>query len=172
MSLAQRIGGTIQDLFNGAGLLVTASIGLPTVVMQSGVDAPITPGGKSAGWVSGDPAGLAASGTVLVQFDLGPDWDQYRTAAVVLAPIGPSTGFSAVQAFGGVAPGAPSANFRLRDAQATALGTINASVTTTSGAQQLNVRPLGRYLTISITNADVGNAVGATSHVVCAVYPG
>jgi len=136
--------------------------------METGVNA-VTAGGAKAGWVSGDIASLALSATVDCIFDLGPDFDQYVTVSVKIAPIGPSSGTTACTVSSSDSVAA-NLNRRLRD-PATAAGTmINAAVTVASGVGEFYARPHGRFLHVSITNADGVNALGATSKVSVSAY--
>lgn len=122
------------------------------------------------GWVSGNPASLAASATVVSLFDLGQDWSQYTRVQISISPASPSTGFSGVKinSSDNVTLDVTRA---LNEVDGTAFGSLNASITTASGAQVATVRPLGRFLHVSMTNADATNAMGAGAICIIGVYP-
>lgn len=146
-------------------------VGLPTIIMETGVN-PVTPGGLVPGWVSGDPAGLAASAQVNAIFDLGPHWDRYGLVAVTVNPAGPSSGFSAVQASGADTP----SNYDNRRAMAYAFqgsgqSRMFATFNTVAAAGQVFLRPNGRFFTVNGTNADAANAMGAGAKFTVAAYP-
>lgn len=140
----------------------------PVLLMQT--DVAQVPGGAGAGWVSGTPSGLAASATVNCVFDLGPDWDQYGVAAVGVLPIGPSSGMANVQAMGSDNT-APNPARRLKDMAVAGSANSSFAINTSSNGHTFHVRPFGRYLIVSVSNADAANALGAASKVSVAAYP-
>lgn len=145
--------------------------GLPTIVAETGVN-PVVAFSGQPGWVSGDPAGLAASAQVNAIFDLGPHWDRYGLVAVTVNPAGPSSGFSAVQASGADTP----SNYDHRRAMAYAFqgsgqARMFAAFNTASAAGQVFLRPNGRFFTVNGTNADAANAMGANAKFTLAAYP-
>lgn len=140
----------------------------PVLVMQT--DGAQVAGGGAAGWVSGSPANLAASASVSIVFDLGPDWDQYGVAAVGVLPMGPSSGFASVQAMGSDTGVANPAR-RLKDMAVSGSANSSYAVSTGSNGHTFHVRPFGRYIVVSVTNADAANAIGAAAKVSMAAYP-
>lgn len=166
MPLATRIGVTVQDLLSGAGLLVTSALSVPTLIMETDKN-PVAGGGNQPGWVSGTPAGLAASGTVDIVFDLGPDWDQYRFVQISCAPAGPSSG-SQLSGRGSDTTTATE-NRRLSYANSVNLTSVN-NVAFSSSVTVV-VRPIGRYVIPRWTNTDGINVCGAASKCTIAAYP-
>lgn len=156
-------------LSRGRAGIDAPEVGLPTLVMEAGVN-PVTPGGSVPGWVSGDIASLAASGSVSVIFDLGPHWDRYGMAAVAVTPNGPSSGLNAVQVFGSDST-AYDFTKRLGHAFGTGWTATHSNLTTANGPMQSNVRPSGRYLIIQAANADAVNAQGVQATVIVSAYP-
>lgn len=141
----------------------------PVLVMGTGVNA-VTAGGARAGWVSGTPASLAASGSVNVVFDLGPDWAQYILVQTTVRSESPSSGLDQVRFSGNDVPVLTGTRY-LRDMQSSA-GTVTwASVTTANAAGTFMVRPMGRYLIVAVHNADASNAQGPTTSITLAAYP-
>lgn len=139
--------------------------------METGVN-PVTPGGSVPGWVSGDPAGLAASAQVHAIFDLGPHWERYGLVAVTVNPTVPSSGFSAVQASGADTPSNYDARRALAHAfQSGGQSRMFVAFTTGAGAGQVFLRPNGRFFTVNATNADATNAMGANAKFTLAAYP-
>lgn len=141
----------------------------PVLLMETGVNA-VTALGTKPGWVSGDVASLAASASINCIFDLGPDFDQYVAVAIKVNPAGPSSGLSAVQVFGSDTAGV-NANRRFKDISQPGPATINAAITVATGCSELWVRPHGRIVVVSVTNADGVNALGAGSKISLSAYP-
>lgn len=142
---------------------------LPIITAETDVNQ-ITGGGDIHGWVSGTPASLAASGTAVVVFDLGPNWMFYGLVQVLITPVAPSSGFNPVQIM--CTPnGATNFNRRLGFAYSTGGAVVFGNFTSASGQVCVVVRPMDRYLVINIPNADAVNAVGATAKVAIAAYP-
>lgn len=142
----------------------------PTLFMETGVAAVAAVASPTPGWVSGNPASLALSASVNCIFDLGPKWDQYSIVNVGISPVGPSSGFSNIS-IASSATAALDSSRRLGYAFAAAAGNVLiASATVAAGAIQAVVRPLGRYLVVSVTNADGVNALGATAKVAVGAY--
>lgn len=162
--LSQRSGTSVLDHKKA---VLPAALGLmaPTLIMTSGISQPVVGGQDASGWVSGDVSGLAAASTAVMLFDVGPDWDQYHTITINVNPVGPSSGFSNLQFSGRDDPVAAIDPLRrMGPANSTAGQVYSGAVTTAGGAQQFVVRPAGRYVVVSLTNADGANAQGA-SHV-------
>lgn len=140
----------------------------PVLVMETGVNQ--VPGGTQAGWVSGNPAGLADGASVNVVFDLGPDWDQYPVIGLSVQPVG-ATSLSAISASGS---DTVAFNFARRLAGAFTPGaspsTLYATITTGAGSAVIALRPMGRYVIVSMTNTAAGGVMGA-SKAVLATYP-
>lgn len=144
-------------------------MGFPNLSLRSGVSA-IAGGGAGPGWVSGEIASLAASGTATVIFDLGPNWQAYGSVQIAVVPAGPSSGLSNVTVRSSDdATFSATADPTLNSTNATTFGTgIAASVTT---PQSSFVAPMGRFLGVIATNADGVNAQGATAFVQICAYP-
>lgn len=130
------------------------------------------PGGDAR--VTGGLANLAASQTAIVSFDLGTDWDHYEQVDVMINVAGPASGGN-VQLFGSNTLGettvAPTKARRLGYQYNTAPSGVQSLITSSGGAQNIFVRPWGRYLMLSITNADGANAFGAGSFAAFLAYP-
>lgn len=144
----------------------------PVLIMETGVN-PVTAGGSRAGWVSGDPSGLAASGAVSggVVFDLGPEWAQYPYVAVNLhQPSGgtPSTSFN-VQPSGSDTPAYNGA--RRLGYPAAVTGSNSYVAMNGAGSQNMFLRPMGRYVACIVTNGDATNAFNAGSKITLTAYP-
>jgi hypothetical protein len=139
-----------------------------TFLAESGTNA-VVAGTDAGGWISGDIASLAASATVTAVFDLGAFWQKYNMVQVMVTPVGPSTGLSAVQ-ITSADTAAFNVNRRLKDALSAGPSTINASFTVATGTQSVYVKPAGRYLAVRATNADGAQALGATSKITVAAY--
>jgi len=142
----------------------------PIKVFETDVAAVTAGAPGRGGWVSGSPANLAASGSVICVFDLGQDWHQYPNIQVSVSSTAPSSGLSGVQLYGSDNVTLNSAR-RLKESLVSGFSTIFASLTTANGAQQCFIKPMGRYLHVSLTNADATNAQGATAKVTVAAYP-
>lgn len=143
---------------------------VPIIVMKTGVSA-VPSGGNVPGWISGDPASLAASASVTAIFDLGPDWQQYTVAAVCVYPVGSSSGFSNVFITSSATTSADNSrrpNFISSTSYASA---FSASLTTANGGSTAHIRPQGRFLTVALTNADAVNPMGAAASVTVTIYP-
>ena len=138
----------------------------PVLVMETGINQ--VPGGAQAGWVSGNPSGLADGASVTIVFDLGPDWDQYTTVALTVRPQG-GTSLSSIQCTGN-----DTAVFtpyrRLKEALASGTGNTSFTINTSSDGLQFYIRPMGRYVMVNTTNTAGGGAMGA-SKVTLAAYP-
>ena len=144
----------------------------PVVVMETGLNS-VEPTSGTPGWVSGNPANLAASASVTCVFNLGTDWDQYTELQVSVKCQAPSSGFTKVSVQGSDTTVLTSGVRRCRSSQDSAIGsTLYESVSSAVGAIQFNVRPWGRYVFVSLTNGDAVNAAGALSAVAIAAYPG
>lgn len=167
MTTRQRQGGSAQDT---AGNQIPArfQVNAPTLIMTDR-NTPVTAGGATHGYISGTPASLAASATVSVWFDLGPEFDQYQGVVVSIAPSGASSGFSAVSAFGGDKVGI-STGRRLNGRYSSTSSTIYASINTSVGQQSFEVRPFGRYFGVQLSNADASNPMDANASVSIAAF--
>lgn len=134
----------------------------PMKILQTGVSA-VAAGTEAGGWVSGNPASLAASASVTALFDLGQDWHQYSHVQVAVAPSGPSSGLTITGITGS---DTSTANTRrpLRGADGAGFGAITSvSVPTAGGPLAGIMHPMGRYMHITVANADGANAQGATT---------
>jgi hypothetical protein len=132
-------------------------------IATAGVSA-VTPLGNSFGWVSGDIANLAASGSVDVIFDLGPDWRDVTLCTMTCTPVGPSTGFVGIQVSGSDTA-TYDATRRITGAFNTGMGSSYLTATTAAGSQQFIFRPFGRFVFYRCPNGDAGNAIGATAKI-------
>ena len=142
----------------------------PVLVMETGVAQ--VAGGAAAGWVSGNPASLAASASVTCVFDLGPDWDQYVVLNVVFSPVIPSSGASGLQLYGSDTTTQNGARKLASPASGNfATGWYTASAPSSSGSTTAVVRPQGRYVHALMTNADVSNAMGPSTKISLFAYP-
>jgi hypothetical protein len=141
----------------------------PVRIFETGVNA-VSAGTPGGGWVSGNPASLAASASVTCIFDLGQDWHQFVAVAIGILLSGTSTGFNAVRVSSSDTSTINPAR-RLKDISQAGINQLNATVTTSEGAHQVNVRPVGRYLFVALTNADATNAQDANARVTIAAYP-
>ena len=140
----------------------------PVLVMETGAN-PVVGGGPAAGWVSGNPAGLADGATSSAVFDLGPEWDQYPILQIIINPVG-ATSFTGVQIFGSDTPSYLSRR-RLRSIDATGdFATFFNTVATAGGPQATSLRPAGRYITVIATNTAGSGAMGASA-VTLVAYP-
>lgn len=143
--------------------------GAPIIVMETDVGA-VTAGGLNHGWVSGTPANLADGATVDVLFDLGPLWQQYAEVQMSINSS-TATSLSSVQASSSDTTTKNTLR-RLRTIDSTPVSTMFATISTVTGPQQVFLRPMGRYLFVTLTNTAAGGAQGATSKVAAAAYPG
>lgn len=146
---------------------------VPVIVAETGLRS-VVAGNGLPGWVSGNPANLAASASVTCVFDLGADWDQYTELQVSVKCHLPSSGFTKVNVVGSDTPALSGSGVRrCRSSQDSAVGgTLYESVSSAVAALQYNVRPWGRYVSVLLTNGDAVNAAGALSAVAIAAYPG
>jgi hypothetical protein len=139
----------------------------PLKILETGVSA-VTAGLAPGGWASGNPASLAASGSVTALFDLGQDWHQYSHVVISVASSGPSSGLT-INRITGSDTSTENLRRPVRGADGAGFGAVSAvSVTTAAGALSGIVHPMGRYLFVTVTNADGANAQGATSGITIA----
>ena len=140
----------------------------PVLVMETGINQ--VPGGAQAGWVSGNPAGLADGAIATVVFDLGPEWDQYPVAGLSVFAVG-ATSLSAVTVHGSDTTVSNSSR-RLTGGftPSASFSQIFATLNSVNGCQSIVIRPMGRYLIVQMTNTAAGGAMGA-SKVTLAAYP-
>jgi hypothetical protein len=146
----------------------------PQVMLMETDVLAVAPGGSMPGWVAGTPAGLAALGVVNCMFDLGPNWRDYPILQVVISPVGPSSGFNpVVMSSRDDAVAAANVHRRLGQIAANVVSgnVISAALTTASGSAGFMVRPMGRFLVITLTNADALSALGVTAKVTVVGYP-
>lgn len=117
--------------------------------------------------VTGTPASLAASASVDVKFDLGPNWAQYSKGMCSYAVASPSSG-GVIQIWYGRAFGIKT----WRGVQLGPTSNTNYDTPTSAGGNKgMTTGPIERYVTVSVQNTDAVNAMGASSHVVCTFYP-
>lgn len=141
----------------------------PVMMMRAGVSQ-VAAGGQLAGWVSGNPASMAAAATVDCVFDLGPDWDQYGLVSIVMVSTAPAASYQGVAVSGGNTPAYDNA-LRMGFANSAGSGSIYVTnVTTTGGGNNVMVRPHGRYVIVKMTN-DAANPQGAGASVSLIAYP-
>lgn len=143
----------------------------PVLVMETDRD-PVIAGGNQAGWVSGSPAGLAASASLICIFDLGPNWDQYVMLDVGVYPQAPSIGMKNIAIRGG---DTAAYNDRRRANIATPsvlkLDAVYSTAPSANAAVSITVRPRGRYVFVNMDNSDAGAALGGQSLVTVIAYP-
>lgn len=166
--LGNRQGGSTPDQ-NGGQLQTHVMLSLPVLLMETDAK-PVTAGGKFAGWVSGTPAALAdgASVTGGVVFDLGPDWDQYASIMLSVQPVG-ATSLSAVAASGSDSA-VVNLSRRLNSPASVSFNDAYATITTAGGGSSVPLRPMGRFVIVSMTNTALGGVMG-DSKVTLAAYP-
>lgn len=140
---------------------------VPIRLFSAGANA--VSGSGEAGWVDGHIASLAASGVATVRFDLGEDWILFPFIRLFVSWVGPSSGTSNLQVYSGDTLGALTRRIGFIDTDS--ISTTFVTLSSASGPQTLDLRPMGRYLTITATNADATNAVGASARVDLAQYP-
>ena len=140
----------------------------PVLVLETGAN-PVV-GGGPAGWVSGNPSGLADGATINAVFDLGPEWDQYPIIGLIVQPVGAAS-LSAVTPVGSDTP-AYNSGRRLTAAYTSAsnFSQVFATLVSANGATTIYVRPAGRYVVIAMTNTAGSGAMGA-SKVTLVAYP-
>lgn len=142
-----------------------ANTGGASRVMETDVGQ-VAAGTDNGGWVSGSPANLALSATVTTIFDLGLDWSRVTFVTISILSTGPSSGFSGIVLTGSDTAAANPARRLRSEPNANDFASVaTGAVTTAAGAQAAIVRPQGRYVTVSLTNADGVNAQGAGSKV-------
>lgn len=141
---------------------------LPIQVFETDVN-PVVAGGDG-GWISGTPSSLAASATVLCLFDLGPNWRQYPFLQVAVFPSGPSTGMNNIWIGCSDTPTIGTTR-RLNYASHAGIQQIYVTQNSSNGCGTFHSRPMGRYVGVSITNADATNPLGASAKVTIAAYP-
>lgn len=129
-----------------------------TIIMETGANQ-VSGGTDEYGWVSGDPSGLAASGAVLIVFDLGPYWDLLNILSLSVVVNGPTTGVNLAASARDDATATLNTARRLGFAFA---GTNSLfSVTGLApGSMNYVLRPQGRYVQLSFSNPDAANACG------------
>lgn len=140
----------------------------PILIFESGVGA-VAAGSYGGGWVSGNPASLAASSNVNVVFDLGARWDERPVLHVVATNAGPGTPMAVTLKSSDTTTA--SAARALRDNVGSALRPIADSVTAVQTTGSYLVRPLGRYLIVNVANGDASNAFSAAAKVVVGAFP-
>lgn len=121
------------------------------------------------GWVSGDPASLAASGTVTALFDLGPNWDNVGLIQVGVTPVAPSSGVT-VTVKSSSDTTIDATDQILNHANGAAIGGAAAVSVTAAAPGSGWFRPMARFLAVVVVNADGVNALGATSFIAVTTY--
>lgn len=127
--------------------------------------------GAGPGWVSGSPVGIAPSGTVAAIFDLGPEWRQYRAAALSVAAGAGGGGITV-----GIYWEDTAALTYARTGAAPGYGGspgIQHAISAAAGGGPIahNNGVMGRYLTLALTNQSASLATAAGSSIAVAVYP-
>lgn len=141
----------------------------PVLAMAAGGVA-VAAGGSVAGWVSGNPANLAAGATVDVIFDLGPDWDQYGLFGILMSSKAPATQYTSVQISSGPAP-VYDDTLRVNYANSTGLNAAYiTSATTANGAMEGLFRSKGRYVGVRFQN-EATNPQGAGASCKLSAWP-
>ena len=144
----------------------------PTITMSTsqgvGNVSVVTAGGLIPGWVSGDPSGLAISGSVNTLFDLGPNWADYSTFVVGVHAANATTATGAM-AIHNCDTSNPTFNIRTRAIDASQSGTtpaIISSLTPAINALNYTICHIrARYVMVVVTNADVALPFSADSYV-------
>lgn len=126
-------------------------------------------GSGEAGWVDGHIASLAAAAAATVRFDLGEDWILFPFIRLFISWTAPSSGTVNGQVYSGDTLGALTRRIGFIDTDS--ISTTFVTLTSASGPQTMDLRPMGRYLTFTATNNDGANAVGAGARVDLAQYP-
>lgn len=140
----------------------------PVLLMETGVGQ--VAAGYGPGWVSGDPASLAANSSVLLVFDLGEEWTQYGELQILGSQVGPSS--SVTYMLRGSNSAAPVGVTRaLRDLQSTGVTPVSAAISSGQAVGVFRVRPVGRYLIVQFINNDAAAATSPTAKVVLTAYP-
>ncbi len=140
---------------------------VPIRLFSAGANA--VSGSGEAGWVDGTIASLAALAVATVRFDLGEDWILFPFIRLHISWVAPSSGTSNLQVYSGDTLGALTRRLGFIDTDS--ISTTFATLSSANGPQTMDLRPMGRYLTITATNADAANATGSTSRVDLAQYP-
>jgi len=139
----------------------------PLKIFETGVSA-VAAGTANGGWVSGNPASLAASANVTALFDLGQDWHQYSHVLVSVLSSAPASGLT-LNRITGSDTNTENLKRTLRGADGAGFGAVtNVSVPAAGGALTGIVHPMGRYVFVTVTNADATNAQGATTAITIA----
>ena len=146
------------------------TVTLPAQLFISGVAA-VAGGGVTGGWVSGQIASLALSGSATTLFDIGPNWDRYNRVTFTVFPQAPSTGLTAIIVSGSDTV-ALNNERRPRDINASAPGSVNFAATSAAGSVSFSVRPIGRFVHVQATNADGTAAQGAAAKITMVAYVG
>lgn len=141
----------------------------PQLSMAAGVN-PVAAGAGPAGWVSGNPAGLAAGAAADVIFDLGADWDQYGVFCLTMSSKGPAAQFASVQISSGPVAAYDDAS-RVNYANSAGLNAAYiTSLLTANGAMEASFRARGRYVCVRMAN-EASNAQGAGAVCKLTAYP-
>lgn len=143
-------------------------MGFPNLSMRSGANQ-VAAGGTQFGWVSGDLGGLAASGSIDIFFDLGPSWAAYSLVQIGHTGVSGSSGVTVATVRSSDDTALDVQDIVLNSAFGTALGQLTG--TSSAAGRTGFVRPQGRYLIVSMTNADAVNPVGAGASVRVTAYP-
>jgi hypothetical protein len=127
----------------------------------------------TGGWISGTPANLADGGTALILFDLGPEWDQYCIASLMIRSV-TATSLSNITASSrddAVAAVNPSRYLRDDTLSGGSPSILFATVTSANAGGAVRLRPAGRYLVVFVTNTATGGVQGASAKVALSLYP-
>lgn len=160
--------GEVGRVRIGFGRIAAPSLPAPVLVMET--DAAQVAVGAGPGWVSGSIAGLAASATGNILFDLGPDWRKYGMLDLSVLLAGPSSGLNPVRFFGSDDDSLNAARKR-GSPFATGATVYSANLVTANGAQMFTMRPAGRYFWAVVTNADAANAQGPAAKITLVAFP-
>lgn len=138
--------------------------------LKSGVNAVAADGSSQIpGWVSGNIASLAASGSINVIFDLGPNWDSYTILQCAHSSVSGSSGITVGFVKSSTDGALTSDDLSLNSAYATGAGNLTAA--SSAGQRSFSVRPMYRFLIVNFTNADATNPVDANAFCLVTAYP-
>lgn len=142
---------------------------VPVLMMETGVAQ--VAAGAGPGWVSGDPAGLVASGNLTTVYDLGPEWRQYR-AATISANARAGGGGMNLGFYWNDVPVLDYRRSSVAPGYASAVGSQSSLAAVANGGPiSLNHGVMGRYLVLTVANASASLAVAAGSSISVGVFP-
>ena len=132
--------------------------------METGLN-PVQAGGTSAGWVSGNPAGLPLSTNVNIAFDLGPNWAEYQRLQVnMYLPVGGSLNIQMQPGGSDLPVYDPSRRLPFANQATDSTGSYIQN-TSTNTSKTFTLLPFGRFVIFIYSNADAVNATVAGTKV-------